>query len=98
MCVCVTGDVIEVKAPLGEALPFNVLKEHIEKHKPALVFLCQGESSTGTHQVSVIAATTVTQLLSQLQRHEARQANKHRQALALTAAHCMEQETRAQTY
>jgi alanine-glyoxylate transaminase/serine-glyoxylate transaminase/serine-pyruvate transaminase len=42
--------VIEVKAPLGETLSYETLKAHVEKHKPALLFLCQGESSTGTHQ------------------------------------------------
>ncbi|KAJ9506335.1 pyridoxal phosphate-dependent transferase [Haematococcus lacustris] len=44
------GQVIKMKAPLGESLALGPLKAAIEQHKPALVFLCQGESSTGTHQ------------------------------------------------
>mmetsp|Transcript_19465 Transcript_19465/g.49517 ORF Transcript_19465/g.49517 Transcript_19465/m.49517 type:complete len:419 (-) Transcript_19465:650-1906(-) len=44
------GDVVEVRAPLGEALTYDALKAAITAHKPKLLFLCQGESSTGTHQ------------------------------------------------
>eukprot|EP00798_Chlamydomonas_sp_ICE-L_P006579 gene6579-3231_t len=44
------GDVVEVKAPLGSTIAYEDLKKALEEHKPALLFLCQGESSTGTHQ------------------------------------------------
>lgn len=48
--LCAAADVVEVKAPLGEAFPYETLKAQVEAHKPKLLFLCQGESSTGTHQ------------------------------------------------
>lgn len=45
------ADVIEVKAPApGQTISYDALKKSIEQHKPAVLFLCQGESSTGTHQ------------------------------------------------
>mmetsp|Transcript_16947 Transcript_16947/g.44367 ORF Transcript_16947/g.44367 Transcript_16947/m.44367 type:complete len:421 (-) Transcript_16947:787-2049(-) len=44
------GDVIELKAQLGSTLSYTTLKENLLQHKPAVLFLCQGESSTGTHQ------------------------------------------------
>lgn len=44
------GDVIELKAPPGKAFSYKELKESVEKHKPAALFLVQGESSTGAYQ------------------------------------------------
>lgn len=44
------GDVIELKTPAGTTFSYDQLKECLETHKPAVLFLCQGESSTGTHQ------------------------------------------------
>ncbi len=37
----VAGDVIELKAPLGETFSYETLKANVEKHKPALLFLVQ---------------------------------------------------------
>ena len=35
----------------GEARAFTLdeIKQNVEKHKPAVLFLCQGESSMGAH-------------------------------------------------
>lgn len=44
------GDVIELKCPTGTTFSQEELTAALEKHKPAVLFLCQGESSTGTHQ------------------------------------------------
>ncbi|MEW5300914.1 MAG: hypothetical protein WDW38_005173 [Sanguina aurantia] len=44
------ADVIELKAPVGATLSFEAIKASVELNKPAVLFLCQGESSTGTHQ------------------------------------------------
>jgi alanine-glyoxylate transaminase/serine-glyoxylate transaminase/serine-pyruvate transaminase len=44
------GEVIELKCPTGETFSTQELTAALEKHKPAVLFLCQGESSTGTHQ------------------------------------------------
>jgi alanine-glyoxylate transaminase/serine-glyoxylate transaminase/serine-pyruvate transaminase len=44
------GDVIELKCPTGTTFRKEELTAALEKHKPAVLFLCQGESSTGTHQ------------------------------------------------
>ncbi|GAB4822529.1 hypothetical protein N2152v2_009575 [Parachlorella kessleri] len=42
--------VVEIKAELGSTLKYDAIKEAVETHKPAVLFLCQGESSTGVHQ------------------------------------------------
>eukprot|EP00878_Enallax_costatus_P037844 GHUV01042894.1.p1 GENE.GHUV01042894.1~~GHUV01042894.1.p1 ORF type:complete len:216 (-),score=27.99 GHUV01042894.1:345-956(-) len=44
------GDVIELKVPAGRTFSTAELTAALEQHKPAVMFLCQGESSTGTHQ------------------------------------------------
>ncbi|KIY99826.1 Serine--pyruvate aminotransferase [Monoraphidium neglectum] len=44
------GDVIELKADAGRSFSLEELTTALETHKPALLFLCQGESSTGVHQ------------------------------------------------
>jgi alanine-glyoxylate transaminase/serine-glyoxylate transaminase/serine-pyruvate transaminase len=44
------GDVIELKCPAGQTFSQEELTKALEEHKPAVLFLCQGESSTGTHQ------------------------------------------------
>jgi len=44
------GDVIELKVPAGKTFSKEELTQALEQHKPAVLFLCQGESSTGTHQ------------------------------------------------
>lgn len=42
--------VVDLKVDAGKTFTFKQLKEAVETHKPALLFLCQGESSSGTHQ------------------------------------------------
>eukprot|EP00879_Flechtneria_rotunda_P011978 GHRR01012511.1.p1 GENE.GHRR01012511.1~~GHRR01012511.1.p1 ORF type:complete len:241 (+),score=67.20 GHRR01012511.1:559-1281(+) len=44
------GDVIQLKAVPGSTFSIQQLKAAVEQHKPAILFLVQGESSTGTHQ------------------------------------------------
>eukprot|EP00127_Corallochytrium_limacisporum_P007285 Clim_evm26s246 gene=Clim_evmTU26s246 len=44
------GEVAQIKADLGKTIPIADLKVAIEKEKPAVLFLCHGESSTGTMQ------------------------------------------------
>ena len=44
------GNVIELKVPTGQTFSLEQLTAALEQHKPAVLFLCQGESSTGTHQ------------------------------------------------
>ncbi|KAI8464731.1 MAG: alanine-glyoxylate transaminase [Monoraphidium minutum] len=44
------GDVIELKADAGRSFSLAEMTAALEKHKPAVLFLCQGESSTGVHQ------------------------------------------------
>lgn len=44
------AEVIELKRPPGETFSYEELKEAVKMHKPAVLFLVQGESSTGTHQ------------------------------------------------
>lgn len=41
---------VNVESTAGTSVPLSSLKEAIEQHRPALVFACQGESSTGVHQ------------------------------------------------
>lgn len=40
----------ELKAEAGGTFSLADIKAGVEAHKPAVVFLCQGESSTGAHQ------------------------------------------------
>jgi alanine-glyoxylate transaminase/serine-glyoxylate transaminase/serine-pyruvate transaminase len=44
------GNVTDLKVPAGTTLSYDLLKKTLEAEKPAVLFLCQGESSTGTHQ------------------------------------------------
>ncbi|KAG2427967.1 hypothetical protein HXX76_011954 [Chlamydomonas incerta] len=44
------ADVIELKTPAGTTFSYEALKAALTQHKPKVLFLCQGESSTGTHQ------------------------------------------------
>ncbi|KAF6263065.1 pyridoxal phosphate-dependent transferase [Scenedesmus sp. NREL 46B-D3] len=44
------GDVIQLKAEAGKTFSSAELKAAVAQHKPAILFLVQGESSTGTHQ------------------------------------------------
>lgn len=44
------AQVIEMKKPAGQTFSYAELKQALITHKPAAIFLCQGESSTGTHQ------------------------------------------------
>lgn len=50
-CLSVAGDVIQLKGAPGSTFSIPDLKAAVAKHKPAVLFLVQGESSTGTHQV-----------------------------------------------
>ncbi len=42
--------VINVETTPGTSVPYADIKSAIETHKPAVFFVCQGESSTGVHQ------------------------------------------------
>jgi alanine-glyoxylate transaminase/serine-glyoxylate transaminase/serine-pyruvate transaminase len=42
--------VIQLKADAGKTFSIAELKAAVAQHKPAILFLVQGESSTGTHQ------------------------------------------------
>ncbi|KAK9842592.1 hypothetical protein WJX81_008023 [Elliptochloris bilobata] len=42
--------VVHLKKDAGHTFSYDELKEAVEKHKPAALFLCQGDSSTGVHQ------------------------------------------------
>ena len=41
---------MDLQTPPGTAFSYEVLQQAITEHKPAVLFLCQGESSTGVHQ------------------------------------------------
>ena len=62
-----TANVVEITAPLGGTFSLPELTAVLEKEKPAVLFLCQGESSTGTHQslagLKAVCARTNTLLL-----------------------------------
>ncbi|KAK9818420.1 hypothetical protein WJX72_012441 [[Myrmecia] bisecta] len=42
--------VVDLKKQAGHGFTYDELKKAIEEHKPAVLFLCQGDSSTGVHQ------------------------------------------------
>jgi alanine-glyoxylate transaminase/serine-glyoxylate transaminase/serine-pyruvate transaminase len=42
--------VTELQVPAGQTFSFDALKQAVENQKPKVLFLVQGESSTGTHQ------------------------------------------------
>lgn len=44
------GKVVNLESEAGTSLSYDTLKQAVETHKPAVLFLCQGESSTGVHQ------------------------------------------------
>jgi alanine-glyoxylate transaminase/serine-glyoxylate transaminase/serine-pyruvate transaminase len=44
------AEVVDLKVEGGRGYTFEELKTAVETHKPAVLFLCQGESSTGVHQ------------------------------------------------
>jgi alanine-glyoxylate transaminase/serine-glyoxylate transaminase/serine-pyruvate transaminase len=44
------ANVVDLKKEAGKTFSYDELKAAIEEHKPALLFLCQGESSTGVQQ------------------------------------------------
>ncbi|CAL5222062.1 g4362 [Coccomyxa viridis] len=44
------GKVINAEVPAGAALSLRKIEDELERNKPAVLFLCQGESSTGAHQ------------------------------------------------
>jgi alanine-glyoxylate transaminase/serine-glyoxylate transaminase/serine-pyruvate transaminase len=44
------GKVVNLESKPACALTVDQIKGALEEHKPAVLFLCQGESSTGTHQ------------------------------------------------
>ena len=44
------ANVVELKKEAGKTFNLAELTAAVEKHKPAVLFLCQGESSTGVHQ------------------------------------------------
>ena len=41
---------VEMVADEATSFDKGTIKAHLEKHRPAVLFLCQGESSTGVHQ------------------------------------------------
>lgn len=42
--------VVDLKTAPGTSFSLETLKAAVEQHKPAVLFLVQGESSTGVHQ------------------------------------------------
>ena len=44
------ANVVELKKEAGKTFSYDELKEAVETHKPAVLFLCQGEPSTGVQQ------------------------------------------------
>lgn len=44
------ADVVQLKCAPGRTFSIDELKAAVEEHKPAVLFLVQGESSTGAHQ------------------------------------------------
>ena len=44
------AEVAEIKSAPGAAFSLAELTAAVEAHKPALLYLCQGDSSTGVHQ------------------------------------------------
>jgi len=42
--------VVELTTPAGTTFSLDALAAGVKAHKPAVLFLCQGESSTGVHQ------------------------------------------------
>ncbi|KAK9843347.1 hypothetical protein WJX74_010741 [Apatococcus lobatus] len=44
------ADVIDLQTPPATAFSYETLEQAVTEHKPAVLFLCQGESSTGVHQ------------------------------------------------
>lgn len=44
------ANVVEIKVEAGKSFSYEQLKGAVEQHKPAVLFLCQGDSSTGVHQ------------------------------------------------
>lgn len=44
------ADIRILEAKLGTALKYEQIRAHIEAHKPKLLFICHGESSTGILQ------------------------------------------------
>lgn len=42
--------VVNLEVAAGTTLPFDTIKKSLEEHKPAVLFVCQGDSSTGAHQ------------------------------------------------
>jgi alanine-glyoxylate transaminase / serine-glyoxylate transaminase / serine-pyruvate transaminase len=44
------AEVVDLKKEAGKTFSLAELTEAVETHKPAVLFLCQGESSTGVHQ------------------------------------------------
>lgn len=61
------AEVIDLQTPAGTSFSLATLKAAVEQHKPAVLFLCQGESSTGVHQslagVGEVCAANGTLLL-----------------------------------
>lgn len=44
------ADVRTVESKLGTAFKYEQIRAHIELHKPKIVFICHGDSSTGVLQ------------------------------------------------
>lgn len=44
------ANVVDLKKEAGKTFSLEELTKAVETHKPAVLFLCQGESSTGVHQ------------------------------------------------
>lgn len=44
------ADVRILESKLGQALPYEQIRAHIEANKPKLLFICHGDSSTGVLQ------------------------------------------------
>ncbi|CAL8465427.1 g4963 [Coccomyxa elongata] len=44
------GNVVSLDKEAGGTLSLKEIQDSLDQHKPAILFLCQGESSTGAHQ------------------------------------------------
>ena len=44
------ANVVNMEVAPGKSFDFATIKEHVERHRPAALFLVHGESSTGVHQ------------------------------------------------
>lgn len=44
------GDVRAIESKMGTAFKYEQIQAHVESHKPKILFVCHGDSSTGVLQ------------------------------------------------